>query len=689
MYKAYINKDNPAAVEIRPVYTENKPDMITPTEEVVKVSKKCEYVPLYCGFDIETTNVISKERKAAYMYHAQMSCITENKGYVYTMRTWEQVIYLFDKISEAYRLNSKRHIIVWIANAGFEFQFIRHWITLDEGDFAFFAKEERQPLLFTYKGIEFREALSISGGSLAQLCKDYTVTQKLVGDLDYSIMRSCKDPVTGKDLDYCVNDVIPLAEWSKYIFDNFLRKGKRVPLTKTGILRNEVKEEFNSILEDNKEFYLKLIKDAYPNEDDYMLWGHYLFRGGYVHSNIIHTGMIINNVQMYDITSSYPARMNLSYYPGKFTPVKPDLKYCKDKCVIMDCTFENLRSTTTHSIESRSKCIELIGETVDNGRIDSAKKIRVMLTELDFDTYSKFYTWDSLKINYMLISDRQPLPPYLLNVLNRHYLKKAKLKEEGLNDTPEYAIEKSGVNAAFGLCVTRIELDKITYIDDWKTKKNEIVFENEVDKQILLPQWGIWIAAHARHELLSMVYEITKECGNIIVYNDTDSIKALPDPRADNIIKRYNENIAKQLKARGLTDKAFSDLGMFDNEGVALRFKTLGAKRYITEVFDKKKNKNVIKATISGLPKVAINNLIKQGKDPFEEFTEDGMLISEEDSGKIMHTYNDKAHGDFINGVWMEEKSSVALYDGTFNLKLDKDYYSMVIYNNRKEFSKL
>ena len=54
-----------------------------------------------------------------------------------------------------------------------------------------------------------------------------------------------------------------------------------------------------------------------------------------------------------------------------------------------------------------------------------------------------------------------------------------------------------------------------------------------------------------------------------------------------------------------------------------------------------------------------------------------------------MHTYNDKEHGDYVNGVWMEEKSSVALYPGTFKLKLDKDYYMMVLKYKAKEFTKV
>ena len=60
--------------------------------------------------------------------------------------------------------------------------------------------------------VEFRDILMITGGSLATLAKEYTNTQKLVGDLDYNVPRNYKTPlhsekITDKDLQYCYNDV--------------------------------------------------------------------------------------------------------------------------------------------------------------------------------------------------------------------------------------------------------------------------------------------------------------------------------------------------------------------------------------------------------------------------------------------------------------------------------------------------
>ena len=41
--------------------------------------------------------------------------------------------------------------------------------------------------------------------------------------------------------------------------------------------------------------YMQLIKEAYPSQEDYFKWFKWLFRGGYVHSNILLTGIKIGS----------------------------------------------------------------------------------------------------------------------------------------------------------------------------------------------------------------------------------------------------------------------------------------------------------------------------------------------------------------------------------------------------------
>lgn len=636
------------------------------------------YLPLYCGFDIETTNVIEEDKKAAYMYHWQFAIASDEVGYIYLGRTWDMFIDLYNRIVNNYKLGSNKKLLVFDANLGFEWQFLRKRFIWDSTNF--FAREERHPLAApTVDGWDFREALSISGGSLAQLAKDFTATQKLKGDLDYDIPRSFRTPLTEEEENYCINDVAILAEFSSFIFDKYIYPDKKIPLTKTGLLRSEVRNELKKCLSYNEiKTYKQLVKSAFPDKETYAYWFRWLFRGGYVHANISNTGYTIYGAIGEDETSAYPAWMNLGYYPGTpFIPVY-DLEnfnnYINTKCCIITVEFEGIERRTSISYESKHKCMELEGVIIDNGRLAAAKRLKVVITELDYKIYEKIYKWQKMTVKCMWVSDRIRLPKFILNVLNRHYLNKAKMKKAGLSGTPEYAIEKAGVNASFGMMCTRLELEKITVSKEgeWKTEENALDFEAEKGKQILLPQWGIWVCAWGRWALFQPGFKIIEELGSdYIIYNDTDSYKCVKHPRVLEIFEQYNKWIAKRLQLAGLTDPAFDDLGMFDLESPNItRIKTLGAKRYLTEEDGK------IKATIAGMPKSAILNM--EG-DPFEKFDILGMELTADISEKNTVHYEDSATSwKAPDGAVMTELSSAAIYPISFSMKLDKFYRAFI-----------
>ena len=636
------------------------------------------YLPLYCGFDIETTNVIEEDKKAAYMYHWQFAIASDEVGYIYLGRTWDMFIDLYARIVYNYKLGSNKKLLVFDANLGFEWQFLRKRFSWDSENF--FAREERHPLAApTVDGWDFREALSISGGSLAQLAKDFTTTQKLKGDLDYDIPRSYKTSLTEDEENYCINDVAILAEFSSFIFDKYIYPDKKIPLTKTGLLRSEVRNELKKCLSYNEiKTYKQLVKNAFPDKETYAYWFRWLFRGGYVHANISNTGYTIYGAIGEDETSAYPAWMNLGYYPGTpFIPVY-DLEnfnnYINTKCCIITVEFEGLERRTSISYESKHKCMELEGAIIDNGRIAMAKRLKVVITELDYKIYEKIYKWQKMTVKCMWVSDRIRLPKFILNVLNRHYLNKAKMKKAGLSGTPEYTIEKAGVNASFGMMCTRLELEKVTATKEgeWKIEENALDFEAEKGKQILLPQWGIWVCAWGRWALFQPGFKIIEELGSdYIIYNDTDSYKCVKHPRVLEIFEQYNKWIAKRLQVAGLTDPAFDDLGMFDLESPNItRIKTLGAKRYLTEEDGK------IKATIAGMPKSAILNM---DGDPCEKFDILGMELTADISEKNTVHYEDSATSwKAPDGAVMTELSSAAIYPISFSMKLDKFYRAFI-----------
>ena len=633
--------------------------------------KPINYLRLYSGFDIETTNII--DNKTAYMYIWQLSL----NEIVLLGRTWSEFIMVMNMIKEYNNLSKSKRIIMWIANLSFEFQFIRKMFNFTK----IFAKEQRKPLYAIIDGcIELRDPLPISGGSLAQLAKDYTTTQKLVGDLDYSIIRNSKTELTNEEIQYCINDVVILKEWSEFVFRNYIIPHKYIPLTKTAILRRKVKENAPKGISN-------AIVPCMPSEKLYHIMMKYLFRGGYVHSNICNTDIILNNVTSIDITSSYPAQMNHGYYPmGRFYRIHnidgdTFNKLIEKDCCMMVITFYSIKSTTNHSIESKSKCIELVNPIIDNGRVSCADKMTVFINEVDYSLYKKFYTWDRMEIEVFYHTIRGRLPTYILNVLNDEYYNKAILKQTGKKNTTEYAISKSNVNSAYGMTVTRMVEREVTYCDNmWGYDDGNYCYYDEIQKLVLLPQWGIYVTSHARNALLSLVYEIScNSSGRIddIVYNDTDSIKLLNYTKHKHIIDEYNNMIIAKNK-KLFDNPIFYDLGTFDYEGTYDKFKTLGAKRYISEKDGK------IEQTIAGLPKHILYDYCKSNNiDVFDFFTS-GMCLDIMFSGKLTTCYNDEAHNEVVDGVMMEELSSVCLYNIPFKMTLDK-YYIEMINEVRKE----
>lgn len=629
------------------------------------------YVELYCGFDIETTQIESGGQHLSFMYNWQFSINSS----VIMGKTWDKFIQLLDSMIQHFNLSKSSRIIVFVANLGYEWQFMRKWLTVTDS----FLIDSRQPLMVTHRGcIEFRDALLISGGSLAYLAKNYTTTQKMIGDLDYKKLRNSTTKLTEKELKYCVNDVVILSEYSQFIFNTFIKPLHFIPSTKTSIIRRQVKEK--AFCKQNKDVVKKAIQICYPNENLYRLIINWLFRGGYVHSSALYTNMVVNNMKSYDYESSYPNVMNHAYFPvGKFINKKIKKSeyeiFNKKYCTIAVITFYNIKKKTIHSIESKNKIINSKGAIYDNGRLIKANEITVCITELDYLNYKDFYNWSDFEIQQFYYTIRGKLPKYLLSVLNSNFETKSKLKQSGKKDTQEYALSKENVNSNFGMTVTHLYEKSIKYDPETESYYTDLTFnfDLEKDKQFLLPQWGVWITAHARRNLLEVVRIINED----VVYCDTDSIKLVNYENWGKFFFDYNKKVRQRnyiwCQENNYDYKLFKNLGTFEDEtkgtGIIKRFKTCGAKRYIYET-----EKEGIKTTISGLNKKVLVEYCNSKKLDVFEFFSDDMEIPSDSSKRLTSEYHDEPTKAIIDGEIMQEKSSVSLYETTFTMSMDNYY---------------
>lgn len=595
--------------------------------------KRKKYLRVGAGFDIETTRI----DKYAFMYVWQVSYGDD----VLIGRTWFAFDLFMHRLQHFLDCINAR-LILWVANLGHEFAFIGRRYTWTK----VFARESHQPLVAQTGRVEFRECLSISGmGGLANLAKNYTTTQKAVGDLDYTKLRNSCTPIdTEKELKYIVNDVKILSEWGEYIFKEYSDKRRQIPMTATGIVRNMIKKAAYETghIQDIKE----AVKAMYPNVDTYNFIMKFLFRGGYTHASAWWCMVVWDNVIGADETSAYPSVMLKGYYPKcefyPFTPTTDGVHITDQKlqteCVWFIAKFYGIRKKTMHTIESEHKIMNYQKAIFDNGRLQRAEMVRVALTEIDYKIYEMFYEWDKIEIEQAYHAIRGPLPEYVLKPLREAYKTKARIKKEckekGINpDTiPEYRNAKATINSYYGCMVQRLNFNEWVYSPvsgEWHQEASRKAFRQMIANALLVPYWGIYVTAHARYAVCSTIAELDPDmCSTNVLYCDTDSIYMDDTPRNREIIARYNARMEEMNES---LPPEFIDIGCFDwiggtdenGDPVRYKFKTLGAKRYL------KLHDGVAEITVAGMRKGTLEkNIIRpfatDNSYPYFEKQKDG-----------------------------------------------------------------
>lgn len=224
--------------------------------------------------------------------------------------------------------------------------------------------------------------------------------------------------------------------------------------------------------------------------------------------------------------------------------------------------------------------------------------------------------------------------------------------------------------------------------------------EKEIDKYNRNPQrflfylWGIFVTSFARRNILSGVLS----CGTDYIYSDTDSIKILNADKHTDYFKAYNKDISKRLekaceyhgfspdRVRPKTIKGKEKpLGVWDDDGDYLLFKTLGAKRYmyLSDDFDEetKKFKRELHITVAGSNKKKTAEYLKKTYGKYYAFYKfsNEMSIPAGSSGRTSSYYIDyDTSGDVIDyrGVkgHFDEKSSVHVEQTEYNLSITDAY---------------
>ena len=207
-----------------------------------------------------------------------------------------------------------------------------------------FAKNSHKPIkarCAEFPNIEFYCTLSLTGRSLASWGK-YLGMPKLVGDLDYNVMRTPLSKLNKKELGYCERDLKVMYVGIKDELKIYKSVWK-LPLTSTGKIRRIVKDMLMA-----DEDYIRYIKKLVPENAYQYKTSLKVFAGGYTHANRTFFNYLYRGEDgmHVDYTSDYPYQMVVNKFPcttWAWCPKElPDPAGFEDKSYQMHLFFHNI-----------------------------------------------------------------------------------------------------------------------------------------------------------------------------------------------------------------------------------------------------------------------------------------------------------------------------------------------------------
>ena len=649
------------------------------------------------SFDIETTSYIVHKGK---LYQAdkyqeltkkeQEECIYGSNMYiwqfsineqVYYGRTWQELKQFLVKLNEVVPVKK----IVFVHNLAFEFQFIKSYFNFSE---VIASKSHKvMKCKMSDYNIEFRCSYMMSNVALKKLPDIFNLpVEKMVGDLDYTKIRTPLTKLSKKELKYCENDCLVVYYYIRYEMETY-ETVEKIPLTSTGHVRRELKH-----ITTRDYGYRRLVSRAVNTDPHIYNLLIQAFMGGYTHANWLYTDEIIKNVDSWDFISSYPYVMVTHKFPAtKFRKCNIDRLEDMNKrfAYLLVVRFVNLKSKYFNNILSQSKCRNIRGGKYDNGRVISADVLDVTITDVDFRLILQAYECQYVIMEcYASVYDY--LPKKFINFVLDKYVLKTQYKGV-VGKEIEYSRQKGLFNSLYGMSVTNNIRDEVTYDNVTGWAETPITNE-EIEKKLLEEEktgflsfsYGCWITAYARNNLLKNLMKLDQ----YVIYADTDSLK-LKEGYDKQVIEDYNnfvkhkiQYVSEQLKIpyekfapKDIKGKERM-LGLFDDDGHYNEFITQGAKKYAVKVGDE------VHITVSGVPKSGAKAL----KGDLNNF-KNSLVFEFKDTGKNLLIYTEAQEPVEIedyqhNKLISYDKSGCCILPTTYILGKSQEYESLLSDNS-------
>lgn len=568
--------------------------------------KIIKYATTYAALDTETSND-GESRGWIYQWAVKIG-----STYIYGRKPSE-IVDLLTRMAERYELTEEKRIIIYIHNASYDLQYLKHYLKQYDPSINFFAVDAHTILICDVSGFRILCSYKMTNLSLDALSKNYAKKYlKASGTIDYAVRRYQDTPLDAVDWYYMFSDVASQYDGIReYIRSNGYVFAADAPITSTGFVRNDCRRAAREV-ETWRVDFLTMSLSA----EQYNLC-RAAFMGGLTIASYKYAGSTVRgeNIGHVDFTSSYPARQMLDYFPmgkpeeyGTVDDLEELEELLNTKCCVFVARYEQLqiREGVTAPYIPSSKAITCTGVVKVNGKVVYADVFEMALTEIDYKIIRDQYTAQEVKVDHMLTFDRGALPEWFKSKVMEYFVDKCTLKDV---NPLLYNKQKNRLNGLYGMCATAIVRELYETDDDLIIKRSEQ--DDDTERQVrkfynnynsFLPyQWALYVTAHARAALIDLIKTVGYEN---FLYCDTDSEFFIVTDENRERLAAYKERLIN----RAISVGAYVDdkyLGAAEDEAPLRAFRPLHAKCYAMEEQNKDGGYD-LKVVIAGVPKRTI-----------------------------------------------------------------------------------
>lgn len=582
--------------------------------------KIIKYATDYAVLDTETSHI---DLTTAWVYQWAVKI---KKTYIYG-RTPEEFIDLLQKMGEHYKLSDKKRLILYIHNASYDLEYLKHYIRAYDPKANFLAIDPHTIIICDILGFRILCSYKLTNLSLAGLAKNYAKTyDKAVGEIDYNIVRY-QDTELSIDSDwyYMFSDVAAQADGiAGYLETMGYKYAFEAPFTSTGFVRSNCRKASKG----DPDWRAEFTKSALDLEQyNLCRWA---FMGGVCIASFLYSNHTIRSDKLRhrDFTSSYPARQILDYAPtgapswyGEIDDREEFEDLLEEYCCIFELTLYNckIKKGVTAPCIPSSKCIGLMNPSRLNGKIVSATRLTIAVTEIDYKWIKRQYTAENIKVDKMLTFKRGVMPEWLKSEIFTYFNNKCTLK--GVNDLL-YGKSKNSLNSIYGMTATSIIRDEYeidadglfnqkTYDDPEEANKKKLERYYKSFNSFMPYQYACYTTAWARDALYTMIEatgdgdgtenDLTEVYKNFL-YCDTDSVFYIETEENKSRMDEYTAHCIDRAKKAGafVGDKY---LGVPTDEPPLRAFRALHSKCYAMEELNEKTGEYELQVVIAGIPK--------------------------------------------------------------------------------------